>query len=174
MAKPLKIVLHPDPTLREISQELSPLELASPIWQERLLDMEETMKKKDGAGLAAPQIGESKRVIVIADNQKTIFMVNPRLTKRSWAKEIEEEGCLSVLNNQGEIIYGLVERHKRVSCVYLDAKGQKKKLSAEGLLARVIQHEIDHLDGVLFIDKLVSNPKKKNSNPASFVGLDKF
>lgn len=157
MAKALKIIQHPDPRLRKVSEEISPAELASPAWQNKLLDMEETMKKKDGAGLAAPQIGENKRAIVIAHDKKTLFMINPRLTKRSWAREIEEEGCLSVLNSRGEIIYGLVERHKKVSCSYLDARGQKKKLEASGLLARVIQHEIDHLDGVLFIDKLAQS-----------------
>lgn len=161
MPKSLKVIIHPDPKLREISRKISPEELLSPAFQQLLLDMEETMKKKDGAGLAAPQIGQSLRLIVIAQEDKTLFMINPRITKRSWAREIEEEGCLSVLNDQGEIIYGPVERHKKISCLYLDAKGQEKKINSEKILARVIQHEIDHLDGILFIDKLAGGAKAK-------------
>lgn len=122
--------------------------------QDFLLDLEETMKKKDGAGLAAPQVGKNIRICVIQDEKRSFFMINPQITKKSWARETAEEGCLSVLNEQGEIIYALVERHKKVNCVYLDKQGKIKKIKAEKMLARVIQHEIDHLDGILFIDKI--------------------
>lgn len=167
MPKILKIVLHPDPKLREISADIAPERLSAPDIQQLILDMEETMKKKDGAGLAAPQVGQSIRLIVVADEKKIISMINPRLTKKSWAKETEEEGCLSVLNKKGEIIYAPVERCKKINCVYLDPQGNKKKISAEKMLARVIQHEIDHLDGVLFIDKIVQKKSVKPTKPSS-------
>lgn len=164
MAKELPILIHPNPLLRKKSQEVSASEITHKEFQKLLLDMEETMMKKDGAGLAAPQIGRNIRVVVIRHEDKTIFLINPKITKKSWAREIEEEGCLSVLNNQGEIIYAPVERYKKVNCVYLDKKGNKQKISAEKILARVIQHETDHLDGILFIDKLVKQKNKPGSS----------
>lgn len=159
MPQELKILIHPNPFLRKISQEINLAELKTPKMRQLFLDMEETMLKKDGAGLAAPQIGQSIRAIVIHHENKTLFLINPQITKKSWAREIEEEGCLSVLNDAGEIIYAPVERHKKINCVYFDRNGQKQKISAEKILARVIQHETDHLDGILFIDKIVKNKK---------------
>ncbi|MFA5109028.1 MAG: peptide deformylase [Patescibacteria group bacterium] len=159
MPQELKIITNPNPILRKKSVAIDPEKINVPELKEMLLDMAETMLKKDGAGLAAPQIGRNIRAIVVHHNNKTLFLINPQITKRSWAREIEEEGCLSVLNDQGEIIYAPVERFKKINCVYLDEKGRNKKISAEKILARVIQHEIDHLDGILFIDKIV---KTKN------------
>ncbi len=155
MPKQLPILINPNPILRKISDKVSPEEITHPDFRELLADMKETMIKKDGAGLAAPQIGRNIRAVVIHHNGKVYFMVNPKITKRSWAKEIEEEGCLSVLDKKGEIIYGRVERHKKVNCAYLDEKSKAKKISADKIMSRVIQHELDHLDGILFIDKLV-------------------
>lgn len=157
MAKILKIITHPNPILRQKSLELRKKEILSAPLKRLLLDMEKTMKAKDGAGLAAPQISQNIRVITLNDNGRTIFLINPKITKKSWAQEIGEEGCLSVLTKEGEIIYGPVKRHKKVNCIYLDEKGKKQKLAAENLLARVIQHEVDHLDGILFIDRLEKN-----------------
>ncbi|MFA5023793.1 MAG: peptide deformylase [Patescibacteria group bacterium] len=161
MPKQLKILLNPDPILRQKSTPVSVEEISDPAFKELLLDMEETMLKKDGAGLAAPQIGKNIRLVVVHHEDRTWFLINPQITKKSWAREIEEEGCLSVLNDRGEIIYAPVERYKKINCLYLDAQSQKQKLVATKLLARVIQHEIDHLDGVLFIDKIVKNKKNK-------------
>ena len=157
MPKQLKILTNPNPILRKKSVAL---DLVNINWTELkplLLDMEETMLKKDGAGLAAPQIGQNIRLVVIRYDDQTIWMINPLITKKSWAKEIEEEGCLSVLNSKGEIIYAPVERHKKINCIYFNEKGQKQKITAQKLIARVIQHELDHLDGVLFIDRIVKN-----------------
>jgi len=161
VGKELPVVHHPDPRLRQRSEDILLDGLAKAEFRELLADMEETMKKKDGAGLAAPQIGKNIRLAVIALEKKTIFCLNPQITKRSWAKVTEEEGCLSVLNEAGEIIYGPVERHKKVNVVYWDETGAKKKMSASDMLARVFQHEIDHLDGILFIDRLSAADKKK-------------
>lgn len=159
MSKQLKILINPNPILRKKSVALDPAEILKPDFQTLLADMAETMVKKDGAGLAAPQIGKNIRAIVVHHDDKTLFLINPQITKKSWAREIEEEGCLSVLNKNGEIIYAPVERHKKVNCLYLDEKGVKQKINAEKLLARVLQHEIDHLDGILFIDRIT--PWKK-------------
>lgn len=155
MAKELKILTNPNPGLRKKSALVAPDVLKAPDFQNLLLDMEETMLKKDGAGLAAPQIGHNIRAIVVRHEDETIFLINPQITKKSWAREIEEEGCLSVLNDQGEIIYAPVERYKKVNCLFFDQNGNKKIIKAEKMLARVLQHEIDHLDGILFIDKIV-------------------
>lgn len=159
-AKNLNIILHPDPRLRIKSRALSIPELLETEIQELLLDMALTMKNKDGAGLAAPQIGKNIQVVVLATDTKPIFMINPRLSKKSWAKEIEEEGCLSVLDEKGQIIYAPVARHKKISCLYLDPAGKPKKIQAEGVMARVIQHEIDHLNGILFLDRIDPKTKK--------------
>jgi peptide deformylase len=107
-----------------------------------------TMKEKDGVGLAAPQVGQNIRLIAVNTKDGVACMINPKITKKSWAKEWSEEGCLSVPG-----VYGQVKRHKKINCVYLDKNGAKIKIQAEGLMAVVIQHETDHLDGILFIDK---------------------
>ena len=159
--KQLNILLHPDSRLRLKSKPVEAEEIKTPEFQVWLLDLKETMIKKDGAGLAAPQVGETKRVITVNHENKTYFFINPQITKKSWARETEEEGCLSVLDENGEIIYAPVTRYKRINCVYLDEKGDKKKISAEKILARIIQHEVDHLDGILFIDRIDLKKLKK-------------
>ncbi|MFA5753961.1 MAG: peptide deformylase [Patescibacteria group bacterium] len=161
MPKQLTILLHPDSRLRRLSTPIAPAEINTPVFQAWLLDLQETMIKKDGAGLAAPQVGETKRIIAVYYEEKTYFFINPQITKKSWARETEEEGCLSVLDDKGEIIYAPVSRYKKVSCTYLDEKGERKKISAEKILARIIQHEIDHLDGILFIDRVEPKTLKK-------------
>lgn len=157
MAKILNIIKYPDSFLRQKAKEFPVEQLRKKEIKELLEDMNKTMKELDGAGLAAPQIGQSLRIIVVNDEKtkKSLFMINPKITKKSWAQEIEDEGCLSVVDDKGEIIYGPVSRHKKVTCNYFDENGNKKKIQAEKILARIIQHEIDHLDGVLFIDRLV-------------------
>ncbi|MCX6794511.1 MAG: peptide deformylase [Candidatus Falkowbacteria bacterium] len=162
MPKQLQILTNPNPILRKISDNIGAEEISRQNFQELLADMKETMIKKDGAGLAAPQIGRNVRLVVIHHNNKIYFLINPKITKKSWAREIEEEGCLSVLNKKGEIIYGRVERHKKVNCAYLDGKGKAKKISADKIMSRIIQHELDHLDGILFIDKLVKDKFTKD------------
>jgi len=154
MAKILPIINNPNPILRKKSNEVKESDLKEKKFNQLIEDMLKTMIEKDGAGLAAPQIGQSIRLIVINHNNTLYTMINPKITKKSWAKEIDEEGCLSVLNENNEILYGLVNRHKKVVCHYTDEKGLKKKINAEKLFARIIQHEVDHLDGILFIDRL--------------------
>jgi len=80
-------------------------------------------------------------------------MINPVITKTSWTKEWGDEGCLSVLTSSREVIFGKVKRYKKINYSYVNKNNQIIKAQAQGLLARIIQHEIDHLDGILFIDK---------------------
>lgn len=142
----LNMVIHPNEILRTKSQDVTNA-LDSKI-QNLIPEMMETMKAKDGVGLAAPQIGENIRLFVINYKEKELVFINPVITKKSLVKEWGEEGCLSIPNKFGE-----VKRHKRVTVEYLNEGGQKQTMKAHGLLARIIQHELDHLDGILFIDK---------------------
>ncbi|PKM91661.1 peptide deformylase [Candidatus Falkowbacteria bacterium HGW-Falkowbacteria-1] len=153
MAELLEIIKHPNKILRIKSKEIDLEMTNNQSFIELAKNMEKTMLEKDGAGLAAPQVGKNIRLIVLSHKKKNIIMINPFISKKSWAKEIDLEGCLSVVDKQGEIYYKKVSRHKKVNCVYFDLSGKKNKISAEGLLSRAIQHEIDHLDGILFIDR---------------------
>jgi len=144
----LNITTNPNPILRKKSAKIADQEIKSPAFQKLCVDMIKTMKKNDGVGLAAPQIGLNIRLICIQTKGGPVCMVNPVITKRSWAKEWEDEGCLSVPE-----FFGEVKRHKAVTCSFTDIKGKPQKTQAKGLMARVIQHETDHLDGILFIDK---------------------
>ena len=157
MPKILDIIKYPSEDLRKKSVEINSADFKKVEMKKLMADMEHTMKKLDGAGLAAPQIGMNIRLVVIHDEatKNTIFMLNPKITKKSWGQEIDDEGCLSVVDEKGEIIYGPVSRHKKVTCMYFNELGEKKKVQAEKMLARIIQHEVDHLDGILFIDRLV-------------------
>ena len=146
MSRLLPIIINPNPILRKKSVEIKQIQAKQ--FQQLCLDMGRTMKEKDGVGLAAPQIGKNNRLIVINTKDGHVCMINPEITKKSWAKEWGEEGCLSVPD-----VFGQVKRHKKINCKYLNKNGKEIKIIAQGLMARVIQHEIDHLDGILFIDK---------------------
>lgn len=115
----------------------------------RLLDdMLETMREADGVGLAANQVGVSKRILIAADGEETFYeLINP-CCETSEGDEVGVEGCLSVPGKYGE-----VPRSTNIVVTALNREGQKVRLTAEGLLARILQHEMDHLDGILFTDK---------------------
>ncbi|RLC36008.1 peptide deformylase [Candidatus Falkowbacteria bacterium] len=148
MPKLLKIFINPDPVLRKKSEKITLDYIKSKAFSNLAADMTLTMEKKDGVGLAAPQIGKNIRLIVVNTKNGPISLINPKITKKSLLKEWGEEGCLSVPN-----AYGEVKRHKKISCEYIDINKNKKTIEAQGLMARIIQHEINHLDGILFIDK---------------------
>ena len=114
-------------------------------------DMVETMHKYNGVGLAAPQIGLLKRLIVIDlyDDKGPIKLVNPEIIKEKGEQEVEE-GCLSFPNKYGKII-----RPKQVTVIALDEKGKEVRIVAKDLLAQALSHEIDHLNGILFVDKVI-------------------
>ncbi|MCD4694208.1 peptide deformylase [bacterium] len=148
MSKIFDIITHPNPKLRKKSLPIEENEIKDKKTQEFCEDMIQTMIKKDGVGLAAPQVGINLRFVIVTTNGEPICMINPQITKRSWARAWDEEGCLSVPGIRGQ-----VQRNKKINCIYIDTEGKRKKIIAQNLDARIIQHEIDHLDGVLFIDK---------------------
>ena len=148
MPKILSITIYPNPILRKKSAEITKVKINSAELRDLSLSMAKTMLKKEGLGLAAPQIGENIRLAVINTKDGVITLINPKITRKSLGKELGEEGCLSLPN-----IFGQVKRHKEITCEFFDFNIQRVKLKAKGLLARVIQHEVDHLDGILFIDK---------------------
>lgn len=156
MAKLLPIKIYPCPVLRQKSRELKVEELQKKEIKQLLLDMDLTMKKKDGLGLAAPQVGHNVRLIVINTKDGSLVLINPKILRKFWRKEILEEGCLSLPE-----IFGLVKRSTKIKLIALNKNGKKIKFSASGMFARVLQHEIDHLDGVLFIDKVSEIVKGK-------------
>ncbi len=115
-------------------------------------DMIETMEKEEGIGLAAPQVGELKRVIAVQtgfQDRSFLALVNPRILRKSREKEEGKEGCLSFPG-----IFLEIKRAGEIEVDGLDLNGKKIKIEAQGVLARVLQHEIDHLDGILFFDRL--------------------
>lgn len=112
-------------------------------------DMVETMQKEKGVGLAAPQIGKSVRIIAVGSENDPIVMVNPEITFTSKEKAVANEGCLSLPGEEYKI-----ERAKKVRFKYYTIDGRKIKAKAKGLFARVVQHEIDHLNGILIPDKI--------------------
>lgn len=154
MSKILKIIIIPNPILRKKSKKIDLESINTSKFKKLCDDMVKTMNKKNGVGLAAPQIGKNICLIVVRTKDYILHMINPKITKKSILKEFDEEGCLSVPN-----FYGKIKRNKKITCVYFDKKQKKQKIKAEGLLARVIQHEIDHLNGILFIDKNVKELK---------------
>lgn len=163
MKKLLDIVNYPNPILREKSREVKKNEAKTPEFLSWLNQLKNTMLEKDGAGLAAPQTGKNIRAVAVRldfDSNESILMLNPKIIKKSWAKKTEEEGCLSVLKKDGTIIYAPVCRPEKIVCHYHDQGFNLIKIEAEGLIARAIQHEIDHLDGIMFIDR-ISEPKIK-------------
>lgn len=146
MSTILPLVFHPDDRLRKRSVEIAATEISA--LQQLAEDMMVTMEADQGIGLAAPQIGKNIRLIIVSTKDGPAAMINPVITKKSLRQEWGEEGCLSIPGTFGE-----VKRYRHVNCTFLDLNGQTKVAEADGLLARVIQHEIDHLDGILFIDK---------------------
>ena len=152
-----KIITEPNKILRQISK---PVKKIGKHEQSLMDDMLETMYAADGIGLAAIQIGIPKRIIVLdiswnKGEKKPMYFVNPVVKIKDKEKSIYEEGCLSVPNQFAEI-----ERPSKCEVEYLNYKGKKKILKAKGLLATCIQHEMDHLEGILFIDYL--SKLKKN------------
>ena len=145
-----KIVLEPDPILRK---ESKPVEKVDDELRRLLDDMLETMYAAPGIGLAAVQVGILKRLIVIdiskdKDKKEPLFLINPKIISKSKQTSTYEEGCLSLPGHFAEI-----ERPAKCEINFIDYNG-KKEIKADGLLSTCIQHEMDHLDGVLFIDYL--------------------
>ena len=146
-----KILTEPDPILRK---KCEPLEKVDAETKKLMDDMLETMYAAPGIGLAAVQVGILKRLVVIdiakkEENKKPIFLINPQIIHQSEKTSVYEEGCLSLPGQFAEI-----ERPAECTIKYIDYNGKEKELKSDGLLATCIQHEVDHLNGILFIDYL--------------------
>ncbi len=147
------IVFEPDHKLHKPSAKLDKKTILEPETQTFIKDMVQTMYAKDGVGLAAVQVGKNIQICTIIKTYNTLnkrrdlCLINPEWTKLSVFKEWDEEGCLSVPG-----IYGKIKRYTKLKVKALDEKGEPIEFVAEGFFARIIQHEVDHLNGKLFIE----------------------
>jgi peptide deformylase len=140
------VVKVPDPVLRKVSE---PVEKLNKKVGFLIDDLMRVMKKANGVGIAAPQLGQLLRVVVVAPaGYKPMALINPVITKME-GEQIGQEGCLSIPG-----LYGDVKRAQYIEVEALDRKGNEVVLELEGMPARIVQHEVDHLDGILFIDKV--------------------
>lgn len=141
------------------AREIQIHELNSNWLQHLTASMQATMLERNGVGIAAPQVYVSKRVIIVASRpnvrypdapeMQPIIMLNPVITKRSEQTILGEEGCLSVPDTRGQ-----VARAEKITVQYLNLQGQSVEIHLEGFPARIVQHEVDHLDGILFTERL--------------------
>lgn len=151
MAYRRRILIDPDPILHKVAKKVTALELRMPLMQQLIDDMVETMYAAPGIGLAAPQVGVAKRIFVVdvgeEEERKQYVFVNPILSNFE-GEETAAEGCLSIPGKIGDVT-------RAASCVIaaLDRHGKKMRVEAAAMLARCIQHEVDHLDGILITDK---------------------
>ncbi|MFA5388405.1 MAG: peptide deformylase [Candidatus Omnitrophota bacterium] len=155
MAK-LEIKIYPDPVLKKKAADV---ERVGDYERKIAYDMIETMRYANGVGLAAPQVGISKRMIVVedteSDNRAALVFINPKITKKKGKTKFCE-GCLSLPSVSSD-----VTRPEFITVEALNLDGNVLKLDAGGLLARIIQHETDHLDGIVFIDRIGFLKRKK-------------
>lgn len=135
--------------LRDKAQKVPIEEISRPETQKLIDNMIETMYRANGIGIAAPQIGVSKQIIIVEAANGPLALINPRLIKHSLTRVSSEEGCLSVPG-----IFGQIKRWKKVKVEALDRKGNKITLAPDDFTNIILQHEIDHLAGTLFIDKI--------------------
>jgi peptide deformylase len=143
------LVLYPTPSLLERSVEID--DPTAPEITDLINKLQKNMRSHDGIGIAAPQIGRNLRIFLVQTDDGIIPFINPVILERSTATSIEEEGCLSIPS-----VYGMVERPTRITIEASLPDGTRPRYEADQLFARVIQHEYDHLEGVLFINKAKS------------------
>jgi len=156
----LPITLYGDKILRKKTEQVSDVDMEI---VKLITDMFDTMRNASGVGLAANQVGADKQIFIVDiseiegyESVKPMVFINPRFEEMSDEKVLMEEGCLSIPDIRAD-----VERPKKVTIVYQDTDMKEKKLEADEFLARVIQHEYDHLQGILFTDKISEIMKKK-------------
>lgn len=152
----LKIRKYGDPILKKKAEEVKEI---TPETKELILNMVETMQKERGIGLAAPQIGVAKRIIVVETGKGPNIFINPKIIDKGREKIVGEEGCLSLPG-----LYFKIKRSKEIKVRAENINGEELKIRAEGLLARIFQHETDHLDGILLIDRISFWQKLKLKN----------
>lgn len=153
----LEITKIGEPVLRERAKEVEDIDSV----RELCKNMISTLRTTSGVGIAAPQVGKSLRIFVVEvkkeqdDIEKMLYVViNPKITYKSQEKEEDWEGCLSIPE-----LRGLVPRHKKIKMEYLTIDGEGKEEDFEGKLARIMQHEYDHLDGIVYLDRMESMKK---------------
>ncbi|MEJ0021102.1 MAG: peptide deformylase [Candidatus Doudnabacteria bacterium] len=157
MKEMLKIVTIPDPILTKKTSLIKDVDSSV---KKLVAEMIATCRAANGIGLAAPQIGKSIRLCIINLEHLGLApfaLINPKISRRSWKKVEMEEGCLSIPG-----IYGMVKRPENIKVEAQNLQGVNHAFKADGLLARVIQHEVDHLDGILFTSKM---NRKTSGNP---------
>lgn len=144
------VLTSPNEILRQKSIDVSFAEMKSSKIKNLIADMKETMRHENGVGIAAPQVCIIKRVIIVDMPSGAKVFFNPKIIRHSIFKKKDEEGCLSVPG-----VFGIVKRYKSIVVEAFDEDAKKVTVNACGLLSVIFQHEIDHLDGILFIDKVV-------------------
>lgn len=144
----LTVLHNPNPELRTVASPLTDADILRTETQALIDRLMDTMVEENGVGIAAPQVGEHKRIIIVETPHGVQAFINPEITSRSVRMVTSIEGCLSVPG-----ISGAVKRHSSVKVKAKNRQGEELSIKANGLLAIIFQHEIDHLDGVLFIDR---------------------
>jgi peptide deformylase len=155
----LKVARMGHPVLRKVARKVEPAEIKTPVFQRLVDDLIETMREYDGIGLAAPQVHESVRLAIIGIEEgqgddrtsRLLPVVNPEISPTAKSTAEDWEGCLSLPRLRGRVV-----RPDRIHVRALDRRGNRVEFDLEGYPARVAQHETDHLDGVLFIDRMKS------------------
>lgn len=151
----LEIVKYPSKILRQRSKKVA--DVKSPAVQSFINDLKETMTLNNGLGLAANQVNKDWQILAVSHKNGPKVFINPVVIWKSIKKNVMEEGCLSFPG-----VFGLVRRSKKAWAIYRDESGRLRFVKADGLLAQVLQHEIDHIRGVLFIDKMLEYTKGEN------------
>ncbi len=146
----MKIIEYPNEILRKESIEVK--DPTSVETKQLIAEMLQTLRANNGVGLAAPQVGKNLRLCIIEIEHELFVLINPEIKNISKEKLISEEGCLSIPNK-----FLNIERGKRIKIKATDSNGKKQIIRARGLLARAIQHEIDHLNGILIVDRVEIN-----------------
>ncbi len=154
----LRILPIQHPSLQRVCSRVKGV---GPSVRKLMGDLEETMLSANGVGLAAPQVGKPLRVIAVLEGERAFSIANPEIVRAS-GESVAEEGCLSL-----PLFFGPVPRHDEITVRGLDEHGKKIRRKATGLLARAIQHEIDHLNGVLFKDRLAEGAELRFARPQS-------
>jgi len=142
----MKVIKYPDPVLRKKAEEVKEI---TPEIRKLIEEMVLIMGKDKGVGLAAPQVGVSRRIIVFETGDGVTALINPKIIKKGKKQFVDIEGCLSFPD-----IWLKVKRSERIEVEAQDILGRKIQMNASMMVSRILQHEIDHLDGILFIDRI--------------------
>ncbi|MER3581328.1 MAG: peptide deformylase [Patescibacteria group bacterium] len=143
--KKIQLIIYPDNIL---TQKTRPVESINKEIKDLVREMKRIMRENNGVGLAANQIGIDLSIFIAETGKEILTFINPKIIKLEGKEILMEEGCLSLPK-----IWGYIKRYPKISIEYLDLWGKKRKLTAKGLLSQIIQHEIDHLNGILFAQK---------------------